>query len=76
MFKIWHSRDLSENFGDIEMNDLNLPIIKGYIPPPNMVLSMEEYLEFVQFNLENFFDREFYFQWKKIISVDVRFSLK
>ncbi len=58
------------------MKDLNLPIIKNYNSPSPPILSMDEYLKFVQFNLENCFDKETYFQWKEIIAVDVPFFLK
>jgi len=58
------------------MKDLKLPVIKGYVPPSDRVLPMDEYIQFVQFNLENFFDKEVYFQWKEIIAVDVPFKLK
>ncbi len=56
------------------MEDLNLPIIKGSQREPR-VLSMDEYDDFVQFNLENFFDREAYWEWKKLIAVDVPFRI-
>ena len=55
------------------MSDLNLPIIKNYTPPPDRILSMNEYLQFVQFNLENCFNKESYYEWKEIIAVDVPF---
>lgn len=57
------------------MKDLNLPNTSGATPQPDRILSMEEYLEFVQFNLENLFDKEAYLQWKKIIAVNVPFKL-
>ena len=56
------------------MEDLNLPIIKGPQCEPR-VLSMEEYIDFVQFNLEIFFDKEAYWEWKKLMAVDVPFIL-
>jgi hypothetical protein len=56
--------------------DLNLPVIKDYVPPPDRILSMDEYVEFVQFNLENTFDKESYWEWKKIMAVDVPFHIK
>jgi len=58
------------------MKDIRLPVIKEHTPPADRILSMEEYLQFVQFNLENFFDKEFYLQWKETIAVDVPFKLK
>ena len=56
-------------------DDLKFPIIKGPMPEPN-ILSMDEYLEFVQFNWENLVDREAYAEWKKSIAVDVPFKLE
>ena len=57
------------------MEKLNLPIIKGSLPEPR-VLSNDEYLKFVQFNLKHAFDRKAYFKQKKMLAVDVPFSLK
>jgi len=57
------------------MNDIKLPVITGDSPPPR-ILSMDEYLEFVEFNLRHAFDREAYGKWKEMLSVNVRFSLK
>ncbi len=57
------------------MKDLNLPIIKDHNPLPDRIFSMEEYLEFVQFNWDNVVDKEAYREWKKIIAVDVPFRL-
>ena len=57
------------------MKDLNLPNSKDRVAPPNRILSMDEYLEFVQFNLENLFDKEFYFRWKETIAVNAPFKL-
>ena len=57
------------------MEDLNLSIIKGPQREPR-VLSMDEYVDFVQFNLENFFDKEAYWEWKKIMAVDVPFRIE
>lgn len=56
------------------MDDLNLPIIQGLASRP-VVLSMDDYVEFVQFNLENFSDRESHWEWKKLMAVDVPFRL-
>ena len=41
------------------MNDFKLPIIKK-THTPKRILSMDEYLEFVQFNLKNAFDKKAY----------------
>ena len=57
------------------MKDLNLPNIKDRIAPPDRILPMDEYLEFVQFNLENLFDKEFYFRWKETIAVNMPFRI-
>ncbi|MCC6152635.1 MAG: hypothetical protein IT367_02695 [Candidatus Hydrogenedentes bacterium] len=56
------------------MNDFKLPIITEPQLPPK-VLTMDEYLEFVDFNLLNTFDRAAYEKWKELSSVNVRFSL-
>jgi hypothetical protein len=56
------------------MKKLNLPIIKGALKEPR-TLSMDEYLEFVQFNLRHAFDKRAYAQWKKMLAVNVPFSL-
>lgn len=53
---------------------LKLPIIKD-MPIKTKVLSMDEYLKFVEDNLKESFDRESYWKWKKIASVDVPFKL-
>jgi len=57
------------------MQDLNLPIDTEPQLPPK-ILTMDEYLEFVDFNLRNTFDREAYAKWKELLSVSVPFSLK
>ena len=57
------------------MKDLKLPIIKGPLPKPK-VLSMDEYYKFVQFNLKQAFDKKAYTRWKKMLIVNVAFSLK
>lgn len=56
------------------MDDLKLPIIKD-LEIQKRVLSMDEYLEFVQFNLKHAFDKEAYAEWKKLRAVDVPFRL-
>ena len=56
------------------MDDLKFPILKGkQVEPRN--LSMDEYDQFVQFNLEISFDREVYEVWKRISAVNVPFVL-
>ena len=57
------------------MSELKLPIIKEHIVSVDRVLSMDQYLQFIQFNLENFFDKEFYLKWKEVIAVDEPFKL-
>lgn len=57
------------------MEKLNLPIIKGPLPEPR-VLSNDEYLKFVQFNLKHMFNKKAYLHWKKMLAVDVPFILK
>lgn len=57
------------------MKELNLPIIKGGGSKPK-ILSMDEYLAFVEFNLKNAFDKKAYAKWKKMSIVNVPFSLK
>jgi len=56
------------------MNDFKLPIIKG-TNPRKRVLSMDEYLKFVQFNLKHAFDRRTHRKRKKMIAVNVPFSM-
>ena len=57
------------------MKKLKLPIIKGQLPEPR-VLSMDEYLKFVQFNLKHAFDKKSYAKWKRLLAVNARFSIK
>ena len=57
------------------MRKLRLPIIRGAMSKPK-VLSMNEYLKFVQFNLEHTFDRKSYAKWKKMLAVNVPFVIK
>lgn len=56
------------------MNDFKLPIIKKP-NTPKRILSMDEYLKFVQFNLRNTFDQKSYGKWKKMMIVNVPFSI-
>ena len=56
------------------MNDFKLPIIKE-TNTRKRILSMDVYLEFIQFNLRNTFDEEAYKKWKKMIAVNVPFSM-
>ena len=56
--------------------DLNLPIIKGRMPEPEP-LSMEEYLQFVEFMLKEMpVDWEAYDKEKKLSAVNVPFRIE
>jgi hypothetical protein len=57
------------------MKELKLPIMKDTISKPK-VLSMNEYLKFVQFNLKEAFDKKAYAKWKKMLIVNASFSIK
>lgn len=56
------------------MKELNLPIIKKPASKQKS-LSMDEYLGFVQFNLKHAFDRKAYAKWKKMLAVNVPFTI-
>jgi len=57
------------------LKELNLPVIREY-PTELRTLSMDEYLDFIQFNLKHAFDKKAYTKWKKMLIVDVQFVLK
>jgi len=57
------------------MKKLNLPIIKQVNSRPK-ILSMNEYLKFVQFNLAQAFDKRSYLKWKRMLIVDAPFVIK
>ena len=57
------------------MKKLHLPIVKGVDFKPK-ILSMDEYLKFVQFNLKHCFDKKAHTQWKRISVVNVPFVIK
>lgn len=57
------------------MKDLKLPIIKEKVLK-SRILSMDDYLKFVQFNLKQAFDKKAYMKWKKMLNVNVSFSIK
>jgi len=58
------------------MKKLKLPIIKEPLPEPK-ILSMDDYLEFVEFNLKyTSFDREVDKKWRKMSAVNVPFRFK
>lgn len=56
------------------MKDLKLPII-NHDNQKNKVLTMEQYLAFIQFNIRNILDKKAYTEQKKMMSVDVPFVL-
>lgn len=58
------------------MKSLKLPVIPEAPSPQPKVFSMDEYLEFVLFNLKYTFDEKAYAWWKKRLVVDVPFVLK
>ncbi len=57
------------------MKKLKLPVIREN-GSETKVLSMNEYLKFVQFNIEQVFDRKAYATWKKMSVVNVPFVIK
>ena len=56
------------------MKELNFPIVKE-VALDKKILSMDEYLQFVQFNLKHTFDAKSYAEWKKLLAVNVPFSI-
>ncbi len=54
---------------------LKLPIVQSE-PFEARILSMDEYFQFVQFNLQHNFDRKAYETSKKLMTVNVPFILK
>jgi hypothetical protein len=57
------------------MKILKLPVIRGNAPKAR-ILSMNEYVKFIQFNLQQAFDKKAYAKWKKMSVVNVLFSIK
>ena len=57
------------------MEKLNLPLIQGPTPPPP-VLSMEEYLGFIQMYLKYFHQPESDADWRKKQGIKAPFTLK
>ena len=57
------------------MKKLRLPVIRNNVSKPR-VLSMDEYLKFVQFNWEHIIDRKANAKWKEISAVNVPFVTK
>lgn len=57
------------------MKKLKLPVIKQPLAGPR-ILSMDDYLKFVQFNLKHAFNKKAYARWKKMLAVNVPFVLK
>ena len=58
------------------VEDLTLPIIKGEDIFNKKALPMDEYLEFVEFNLKHTVDIEAARRWKNELVVNVPFYLK
>jgi hypothetical protein len=54
---------------------LKLPVMRGPAGE-SRTLSMDDYLEFVQFNLKHAFNKRAYTKWKKMLAVNVPFSIK
>lgn len=58
------------------MDELNLPIIKGEDISKKKVLSMDDYLKFVEFNLKHTVNIEAARKEKKALAVNVPFVLR
>lgn len=58
-----------------KIDGLDLPIIKEDVMPPP-ILSMDEYLKFVEFCWTNTNTRAGDDAWRKISAVDVKFTLE
>ena len=56
------------------MINLEFPVIEN-VNLTKKILSMDEYLKFVQFNLTYTLDKEAYAKWKKRRTVNTRFLL-
>ncbi len=57
------------------MKELKFPIIKN-LHSDARILSMDDYLKFVQFNLRHAFDKKAHAKWKKMLAVNVPFFIK
>ena len=57
------------------MEKLNLPVIKGPLPPPK-VFSMDDYFDFIQMFHAYCFNAETYEFWKQERRVNIPFILK
>ena len=57
------------------MKKLKLPIVQAPHRKAK-ILSMDEYLKFVQFNLKHAFDKKAYAKWKKISVVNAPFVIR
>ena len=57
------------------MKKFKLPIIKTPLPEPK-ILSMDDYVRFVEFKLKYTFDRKAYKKWRKMSAVNVPFRFK
>jgi hypothetical protein len=56
------------------MNDFTLPVIKK-TNSGKRILSMEEYLKFVEFNIKYTLDKKSHWKWKKKLAVNVPFRI-
>jgi hypothetical protein len=74
MFKVRDRGDLSKNTGGFQVKELKLPIVKAAASSQRQ-LSMDEYHQFVRFNLRHAFNRKAYAKWKKMLVVNVPFSI-
>jgi len=54
---------------------LDLPIIREAMPNKKC-LSMDDYLKFVNLHLKYTFNRNAYKRWKKMLAVNIPFSIK
>ena len=57
------------------MKKLNLPVIRESLPEAKW-LSMDDYLKFVNLHLKYTFDRKANRQWKKMLAVNIPFSMR
>jgi len=56
------------------MKDMKFPVIRES-HQNQKTLSMDEYLQFVQFNLKYTHDKKTYAKWKKMLAVNVPFFI-
>ena len=58
-----------------QMKELKFPIIKGATPPAKW-LSMDDYLKFVNLHLKYTFNKRTNKKWRRLLDVNVPFSLR